>query len=247
MFKIFIPSKGRAPSKTAELLISQGLDFNIVVEPQDAEAYSIYGNKVIVLPENNQGIAYVRNYILGLNKDWFWMLDDDITAFYRAEGGKNVKISFASIHALEQKFSGPISDPNLAIVGLEYQQYSFRMKDEGKLNTYCEVAVCVNPKAVGRIRYDASVNGKEDRDFVLELLCNGRLSYRYLRYSFANDMGNAKGGLDYFYAKKEQLEATVIALCNKYGSEICRPIIKRNGMVDAKINWSFFKGKSQNK
>ena len=85
---IFIPTKGRARRcKTAELLRSQLVEFNLVVEPQDADDYAKeYGlSNLMVLPKNDQGLVYARNYIkteaIKSGADWHWQLDDDIRWF----------------------------------------------------------------------------------------------------------------------------------------------------------------------
>src|SRR3989338_4140980 len=77
---IFIPSKGRSHlrnSTWAALLKGETdeekIPFTVVVEPQDKLAYEMaLGTKLIdskianiaVLPLNDQGVAYARNYIL---------------------------------------------------------------------------------------------------------------------------------------------------------------------------------------
>jgi hypothetical protein len=60
--------------------------YTVFVEPQDTEAYRKAGHaSIVVLPENEKGIAYARQAILDYavqnNDKWFWMIDDDIIQF----------------------------------------------------------------------------------------------------------------------------------------------------------------------
>jgi hypothetical protein len=62
MIPIFIPTKARAGNqKTAALLQKIGLQYTLVVEPQEKHLYAGH------LLENNRGLAHSRNYILNLH------------------------------------------------------------------------------------------------------------------------------------------------------------------------------------
>ena len=78
-----IPTKGRAgKTKTDKLLCKADLHYCFVVEPQDSHLYATLGHQIMVLPENDAGITYSRNWILKqmrkMKYERFWMLDDDI-------------------------------------------------------------------------------------------------------------------------------------------------------------------------
>ena len=66
MQNIFIPSKNRV--ENASLLKyahENNFIVNVVIEPQDEQKYKIkYPNfNYIILPQNNRGITFVRNFI----------------------------------------------------------------------------------------------------------------------------------------------------------------------------------------
>ena len=111
MFPIYIPSKGRPDFATAKLLnephppyidpyVVMDIDmeekprpYTVFVEPQDAEAYRIAGHaSIVVLRENDKGVAYARqpilDYAIQNNDRWFWMIDDDVIQFsaYQLDG-----------------------------------------------------------------------------------------------------------------------------------------------------------------
>jgi hypothetical protein len=67
--------------------------YTVFVEPQDYEAYKKAGHaSIVVLPENEKGIAYARQAILDYaiqnNDKWFWMIDNDVIQFsaYQLDG-----------------------------------------------------------------------------------------------------------------------------------------------------------------
>ena len=63
-YPIYVPSKARSNIKlTTKALADVGLDFYIVIEPQDADDYrNEYSEaQIIVMEKNDQGISYVRN------------------------------------------------------------------------------------------------------------------------------------------------------------------------------------------
>jgi len=103
-FPIYIPSKGRAEiALTPTALQMIGVDFRIVVEPQEEAAYrKRYGDRVIVLdmdykksydlfwkfPEGaSTGSGPARNFIwdhsIAEGHAWHWIMDDNIDMFGR--------------------------------------------------------------------------------------------------------------------------------------------------------------------
>jgi TET-associated glycosyltransferase-like protein len=119
MFQIYIPSKGRPDFATARLFnephppcidpyVVVDIDmeekprpYTVFLEPQDFEAYRKAGHaSIVVLPENDKGIAYARQAILDYaiqNGDkWFWMIDDDVIQFsaYQLDGYEDALIPF---------------------------------------------------------------------------------------------------------------------------------------------------------
>lgn len=245
---IFIPSKGRsAPgmAKTAINLTDQGLPFNLVVEPQEAEAYkaSYSEANILVLEESNQGIAYVRNAILKLARGFgygsFWMLDDDITAVYRQVLGKNVKSTFEDILGAAERLFYTI--PEAAQGALEYQQFSWSAKKPHVLNSYCDVAVWIHVKRTLHVNYRPFVNLKEDRDFTLQVLFSGYNTCRASQLGFsAPKNGSNPGGLQEFYAQSGRELEAVKRMCSLWPEYVTRQT-KSDGRIDCKINWKKFK------
>lgn len=233
---VYVPSKGRAETASTP----RHVDCTLVVEPQDADAYQARFARVLVLPENNQGLAYVRNYILSLNTAPFWMIDDDVTGFYQRVGTRMVRVE--SVTALETAERLLTSVPHVAQGALEYQQFAWATKRDYALNGYCDVCVYINPAYARNVAaYVASLVPKEDRDFTLQLLSAGYRTMRVQCFAFsAPKNGSNEGGLKPVYDNASIERAAVDALCVKYPG-IVTPQIKSDGRYDAKINWRTFK------
>jgi glycosyltransferase involved in cell wall biosynthesis len=244
IWPIYIPSKGRPNPATAKTLAA--IPHTLIVEPQDMGAYARVneiGSKLLSLQKDNQGIAYVRNFVLNLcrelNHKWFWMLDDDITGFNRSEGGRNHKTDPAIVLAEAQKIFQSLGQVGQG--ALEYQQFSWSAKKEHAIG-YCDVAVAINVERTKNLNYRPEMNLKEDRDFTLQVLASGMLTVRSSKLSFAAPKnGSNKGGLYDIY--RSGLEKTASQRMEDAWPNICKATIKKDGRPDVKINWAAFRPK----
>ncbi len=88
-FPIYIISKSRPRCMTSEALDKMGVDYKIVIEPVDYDAYKAFhsDDKLIQTPFSDlgQGSIPVRNFVRKLsisNGDkWHWIMDDNIEDF----------------------------------------------------------------------------------------------------------------------------------------------------------------------
>ena len=236
-FPVFIPSKGRPNGKTFTHMHYPV----IVVEPQDEQMYldAFPGRSIVVLPENDKGIAYVRNYILYLaNKHhlkFFWMIDDDIDNFYTRQEGKTVKCTFNELNRHAFSF---IQSCDPAGYGPTYS--SFLKDDHVSYGTGLEVCVLWNVPRLKllNVHYDDQVNFKEDRDFSLEIIKRGGVLIKDHRMGFrVPKLGTNKGGLHESYKDTEKYNASIKNFIAKHPGYTA---IKRNsnGMLDLQIYWS---------
>lgn len=241
MFKIFIPSKGRADSaKTPRLLQREGIEFCIVVEPSEEKEYRAAFPKVefFVLPKDNQGIAYVRQFMLemartlGLKK--YWQMDDNITAFYETKTGRTEKCEAKKmIENIEMVASGG----RISLAGPDYQQFAFRGKELYTLNTrvYC----CVLTRTDTGCNYDQDMSMKEDVDFCLQHLSKGQFTMLFHRWAMGKKpMGQGKGGLKPLYDSGFHVKQSY-RLVRKWPNYTC---IKHKPLGDdVKVFWGNFK------
>lgn len=242
----FIPSKGRPHATTARLLEAAGVAFRLVVEPQDAPHYlqAHPSDRLCVLGADDQGLAFARNAILDRARkegiDWFWMLDDDISGFYRVSGRRCVPCPASE--ALAGAFALFSGRSDTAIGSLEYQQFAWSAARPAAINGYCDVAVCIHATRTAPARYRGHLVPKEDRDFTLQVLAGGWGTFRAQRFAFACPKnGSNAGGLAPVYADPGREAEAVRKMCDAWGPDICRPTTKRAGRRDVSINWRFFR------
>ena len=231
---IFIPSKSRPDSSTARLLTEAGLSFTVVVEPQDEKKYAQWER--VVLDRNDQGIAYVRSWIKkNAGSSWYWMIDDDVSAFYETTNGRNKRVDAKSaIRGAESFF---VQDKSVAQASLEYQQFAWSSTKPVKYGGYCDVAVCIHAGRTAFCSYRSEVALKEDRDFTLQVLASGYKTARVCAFSFAAPKnGSNQGGLQAEYATNGREAAASVRMCQLWPG-ICSPFTKPDGRRDVKINW----------
>jgi hypothetical protein len=107
---IFVPSKGRASNVlTAKMFARDGVPFSLVVEPAQVDAYAAagWGDKLLVLPENDRGLVFARNWIkdysIAQGHERHWQFDDDVRRTRRLFRGRRVACnSGAALKACEE-------------------------------------------------------------------------------------------------------------------------------------------------
>lgn len=246
VFPVIIPSRGRPdPCPTAARLDEAGVAFTLWVEPSEQEAYRARwgAGRVHVIPESNRGLPYVRNLILAdlrANRHgWVWMLDDDITAFYRVSAGKCHRADAdAVLLGAQEVFSGR---DDVAQAALEYQQFAWSARRATAENGYCDVAVCLHADRLGMARCREQVDVKLDRDLTLQFLAAGWNTVRTCGWAFSCPKnGTNQGGLFDVYAEAGREAAASRRMEQLWGREICQAVTKPDGRPDCKINWRHF-------
>lgn len=246
-FPIFIPSKGRPECKTAEFLKKEGIPFKIIIEPQDIPEYRRWGKKnLLLLPENDKGIAYTRNFVLKHCKrkhiDWCWVMDDDLTSFFKTVANRNVKCTWKQVR---EHIEPQLKKSNrFGQASLEYSQYAWSSNGKPKINSYndCFVALKTSLFRKHEITWDESFALKSDRDISIQLIMKGLNNVRFTKFSFGTpENGSNKGGLHGVYEKKSIERLMSFKLEEKWGHDIVSVEVKKGGRIDAIVNWKKFK------
>lgn len=242
MKNIFVPSKNRVDnSPVLNHAHEINYSLNVVIEPQDELAYK---NKFpnfnfIVLPINNGGITYVRNFIknyagtIGMNN--YWQLDDDITGIFSREGTKLNRGGFDLLLKAQQQFI----DNDIALGALEYRQFAWSATKEIIYNSFCDSCVWVDNTKLQGIKYREYVEGKEDRDFAMQVIKSGNKTGRTTLFAFsAPPNGSNAGGLKEIFYDCGKEETCVQRMIEIWGDSVCIPIVKTTGRKDVKILWN---------
>ena len=208
MTPLFIPSKDRFNNSILlSSLQKTNINHYIVVEPQDSKNYIKYYPKsnIVVLPENNKGISYVRQYILDYaNKkkmNWIWMIDDDIlpTISVINKNNKLNKISLykslekAITHSFKKGFPSAhkinVNDHKDKIAQIGFKHIVW-LREYSKYNINCQV-VCNQISAINiplikkhKIKYFSKLNFREDIDLTCQIVDSGLLTVRFNNYGY---------------------------------------------------------------
>jgi len=131
-YPVYVPSKGRHETPyTARVLAEDGVPFVIVCEPQERDAYaklveSLRDCKLLVLPEDDQGLVYVRRFIRAhatqSGAKRHWQIDDNIRRFRRWYRNKRLRCRAGCALRIVEQFSDRYE--NVAISGLNYTMFA---------------------------------------------------------------------------------------------------------------------------
>jgi hypothetical protein len=174
-YPIYIPSKGRSDQcATGSFLLSDGVPFRLVVEPQERDAYAEkFGeDRVLVLPWNNPGSViparnWIKEHATAEGHKRHWQLDDNISYIMRYWNGQRIRCAAGAALAATEDFVDRYE--NIAIAGLEYVMFAIKVTKPFTLNTRiysCSLVLNSLPHR-WRGRYN------EDTDICLQVLADG--------------------------------------------------------------------------
>ena len=184
-FPIYVPSRGRADINgyTIDQLFNEQLYTFVVVEPQDEHLYKAkYGDKVLVLPENNRGISYVRNFCKDHSKTIgaaaHFQIDDNIRGLYFIEKGKKIPCTWAcTLSYMEKVFR---NFTNIGGIGISHSVFAFvEPTKECSVNT--QVFSCCIFASDNNIRWIDNI--VEDTDYSLQLLDSKLCTLKLKRFA----------------------------------------------------------------
>ena len=127
-YPIYVISKGRWERPlTARALEKLGINYRIVVEPQERDSYAstLPESKILTLPFSNLGLGSIpaRNWVWEHARESgaarHWILDDNINAFYRLNNNIRTMIAdenpFKSVEDFVDRYE------NIPMAGLQYR------------------------------------------------------------------------------------------------------------------------------
>lgn len=176
IYPIYVISKGRFERcLTAQCFVKDGVDFHLVVEPQEAEEYiKRFGkDRVYILPFSNLGLGSIpaRNWVWEHAKasgaKRHWIIDDNIMKMRRRYKGKRIACNSNIALGITEQFVDRYE--NIAVAGLNY---TFFVVDKLKPFTLnCHVYSCILIKNDIPNRWRGRYN--EDTDLCLQVLSDG--------------------------------------------------------------------------
>eukprot|EP00754_Rhynchopus_humris_P028199 Rhum_TRINITY_DN15139_c1_g1::Rhum_TRINITY_DN15139_c1_g1_i1::g.140060::m.140060 len=253
---VYVISRSRCwkTNGTLALLCADRIEATVVVEPGETQQYSEWlqgsGVRVHTLPANDMGVSYARNAVLDLMRStapspdgerWFWILDDDVSAFKRIEDGvvRTVPARTALTEGL--RVAEVVSDSRVAMVSLEYGTFSYglRQYNVGDIirDSYCNVCSCYCLERLPEgLRFRFRV--REDYDIVLQVIAAGLSTVRLKWLSFdAPSMGSSKGGMHDYYANEAVLQAETTRFLQTW-NRVAQAKTTAQRAIDVRVLWS---------
>jgi len=244
-YPIYIPSKGRHESRlTIKALNNMGVDYRVVVEPQEFEQYSkhIDNKNLLTLPFSNleQGSIPARNWIFEHSKKQgykrHWIMDDNIEQFNRLNNNFQVKCNTGAIFRCVEDFVDRYK--NIALAGLEYD---FFVKSRCKWNPYR-----MNTRIYSCTLIDNSIphrwRGKynEDTDLSIRVLKDGYCTVLFLAFlQQKSQTQKIKGGNEKIYNETNQRKEFAESLAKQH-PDVAK-VVWRFGRWHHQVNYKPFK------
>jgi len=221
------------------LLRDTMVPYTVFVEPQDVDAYAAQRHPMQVLDADDQGLYYARQKILdyarGRRQEWYWLLDDDINAFFEVVNRRCVKSNALGVLSVASLMF--LDEPTVGQAGLEYRQYAWASNADFKLDSYCDVCVAIRSSVLAD--YDPEFKLKGDRDFTLQVLSEGYHVMKICRYGFdAAANGSNAGGLQDTY--RAGVEKSMSERLVKKWPRQAKPFTKKDGRPDVRVDWKWF-------
>lgn len=232
IWPVWVASKGRAHRAK----VPAELNATIVVEPQDFCAYkaAFPSNKVVSLPKNNMGLAYVRNWIKNQNDSWYWMIDDDVLEYGVVTKGRCRKTNPCDVLIGVQQLACSID--GCVVAGMSYRQRAWSAQRPYEMFKSCDVVTAIHARKTRHIEYRLEYRVKVDREFFLQVCQAGGCMVRSNSHYFnTHNLCEYQGGL-YDVYKSGQDKQACINLASMYPRSV-RVVLRKDGRYDAQVDY----------
>jgi len=259
--KVCIPSKGRAETIRTHYFFKPE-DVIIFVEPQEIKAYKIFqpGYEIVDIKKSNQGLYYVRNFIIDyMHDDKILMLDDDIYFIGKASIDGHYK-QFDNIdeiisdveQVLDTCWGYTLPQASFGYFIAKKYKYNENIYYYNSTSLFAFWGLNLVQIKKHKIRLDPHIIEGDDLDFSIQLVLEGGKICCNYKYAIRNEL-RSEGGLSTvrkytMYNLDNIIRQLVDSLSEKYGSEFvqishntegyllgCRPrfnlIVKRKDIV----------------
>ena len=173
-YSVYIPSKDRAVTiLSAKMLHNFNVPFKIVIEPQDKEKYcaEFKIEQLLVMNENDQGIAYARNFIKDYSikngEKFHWQIDDNIKNLGVRLNGKSLKFPANQVLSMVESVTDLYD--NVGGSSIMHEAFVFSQTTQINVNRQVYTAMLLNNDVPYRFRGGVI----EDTDYNMQMLTNG--------------------------------------------------------------------------
>lgn len=245
-YPIYIISKGRYDRCiTARALDEMDIDYKVVIEPQEKDAYAenIKESKLITLPFQNlgQGSIPARNWVWedSIEKGHFrhWILDDNIEAFNRLNRNDKLEVKCDATFRACEDFTDRFE--NVGLSGMNY--YSFCKSTDAVPPYYLNTRIysCILVRNDLPFRWRGKYN--EDTDLSLRVLKSGECTILFNAFlcGKVTSMRMKGGNTDSVYAETDNRLEFAQSLVDQH-PDVAR-LTKKFGRWHHHVNYKPFK------
>lgn len=236
---IIIPSKGRPiqlKALTGDWLFKSGIDYKILIEPQDMNAYWEFEN-ILQLPENDMGMEYAqlqgKLYAEQHGYDVIFKIDDDIegwTTMNKKDKKSNTNRFLQIIKDIEK----PLEKDEIVGISFGYRQEFWHDKTWFGINQRFQSCYVVKTKYYQPYLYQYNGKGMwEDMINFLRVIKDGHKVLRYGKYQMDTRVESGmEGGLTDWYKQRnlEQYKQTLEGFKKEFPWMTFRQ--KKNGRLE---------------
>jgi hypothetical protein len=232
-YPIYVISKGRHEyNVTARNLEALGIDYKLVVEPQEFQAYSqaIDPSKILQLPFQNLGKGSIpaRNWCWDNSKQAgakrHWILDDNIQGFYKLNNNQKPKMTTENPFIFMERFTD--AHKNVGISGPNYEFFTQRRSAMPPYYKNTRVYSCLLIRNDLPFRWRGRYN--EDTDLCLRVLKSGLCTvlFNFIQAKKIPTMTMKGGNTDELYQEDGRLKMaeslvaqhpTLVKITRKWG------------------------------
>ncbi len=188
-YPIYLPTYGRENNcKTAYALDDLGLDYTLVIEPEQYDDYAQFfdEDKLMIVPdeyhenyetfddlgrEKSQGPGVARNVAwddaIEKGYDWHWVMDDNIRAFYRNHKNQQIYFGDGSGFRMIEDFCNRYE--NLLMAGPNYESFCARKQDKPPITFNTRIYSCNLIKNEAKDILENQWQGRYNEDTLLSL------------------------------------------------------------------------------
>ncbi len=211
-YPIYIVSKGRWELRhTARSLEALGIEYRIVIEPQEYDQYAkvIAPRRILTLPFKNlgQGSIPARNWIwdhsVQEGHERHWILDDNIAGFYCLNNNQKPKVTAFNPFTPIEQFTDFYE--NIGLSGMNYEFFIKRRTDTPAYYQNNRVYSCILIRNDMPLRWRGRYN--EDADLSLRVLKSGLCTvlFNYIQAKKLPTMTVGGGNTDELYVEEGRL------------------------------------------
>jgi hypothetical protein len=250
-YPIYIISKGRYEKRyTSKYLEWIGVDYKIVIEPQEYELYNkyIHSDKILTLPTSylglNQGSIPARNFVWWHSKESgvkrHWILDDNITSYKRYIDGQKMYVKNGLVFRALEDYVDRYD--NVKMAGHNYTMFAVSLNTKLPpitLNTRIYSSILLSNDIFPHFTWRGKYN--EDTDLSLRILKNGypTILFNCILADKLTTLTQKGGNTNTIYNEKNALYKKARSL-EKQHPDVTK-IVQKFGRVHHQVDYSGFK------